>query len=228
MFDKLGRLLAKYLSEEYLSRKIKTTENVQECFDEHSFAISFNYTDTIKLYTDNYYYVHGSSTDDDYIIWGFATGELPCLCSEKLIKYLKEVKKEVLSFLRFLRANNCNNIKEDLTGFIKHVLSLFSGSGEYNLEYQNGNRSLYNTKELSSYIFDYAKSNSFKGHKAPFDYSNVKEIIVMGHGLESDLNYLTETFEKVPQIQKVILYTYDEEAMYEKERKISILKKYRE
>lgn len=50
----------------------------------------------------------------------------------------------------------------------------------------------------------------------------------MGHGLESDLNYLTETFEKVPQIQKVILYTYDEEAMYEKERKISILKKYRE
>lgn len=112
-----------------MSRKIKTTENVQECFDEHSFAISFNYTDTIKLYTDNYYY---------------------------------------------------------------------------------------------------AKSNSFKGHKAPFDYSNVKEIIVMGHGLESDLNYLTETFEKVPQIQKVILYTYDEEAMYEKERKISILKKYRE
>lgn len=224
LFDELGMLLARYLSEEYSFRKFKLIRNAKDCFDENTLAISFNYTDTIKLYTDKYYYVHGSLTDDNYIILGFATGDLPCLCAGDSINYLKEVKKENLSFLRFLRENECGNIEQELKVFNRHALSLFSGRGEYDLEYQKDNQGQYNTKGLSLYLKKYAEQNRFEAHRESFDYSNVEEIIVMGHGLESDLNYLAGVFGDCSKLQKIILFSYDKESEEEIERKVKILR----
>lgn len=225
LFTELERLLKKYLVEECSSQKVTLIESVQDCFDEYTLAISFNYTDTIKLYTNRYYYVHGSLSDDKYIIIGFATGDLPCLCSGDSINFLKDVRKEELSYLRYLTENGCNNIIKELDKFKRHAVSLFSGKGEYDLEYKNEEQDTYDTTDLSSCLKKYAEKNRYAPKRESYDYTAVEEIVVMGHGLEADLIYLTGIFEKASKLDKVILYSYDGENGDEIERKIKVLKR---
>lgn len=224
LFVNLEKLLANYLEEEYSSRRVSALESLKECFDENTLAISFNYTDTIKLYTNRYYYVHGSLRDDNHIILGFATGDLPCLCSGDYINFLKDVRKEELSYLRYLRENGCSNEDKELDEFKRHAVSLFSGRGEYDLVYKNGEQDIYDTKELSSYLRSYAENNGFAPQRKSYDFSAVEEIVVMGHGLEADLNYLTGLFQQASKLEKLILYSYVGEREDELERKTSVLK----
>lgn len=225
LFARLERLLGKYLVEEFSSHKVTTIESVKDCFDEYTLAISFNYTDTIKLYTDKYYYVHGSLSDDDHIIIGFATGNLPCLCGGDSINFLKDVRKEELSYLRYLRENGCDDEMKELHEFTRHAVSLFGGRGEYDLEYKDGEQVTYDTANLSSHLKKYAEKNKFAPEAESYDYTTVEEIIVMGHGLEADLCYLTGIFGAASKLDKVILYSYDGEDKSEIERKSSILKR---
>lgn len=225
LFTNLESLLAKYLIEECSSKKITAIESVQDCFDEYTLAISFNYTDTIKMYTDKYYYVHGSLSDDNHIIIGFATGELPCLCSGDNINFHKDVRKEELSYLRFLKESGCRNEIKELDEFKRHAISLFSGRGEYDLEYKNGEQNIYDTAELSSHLKRYAEKNRFEPQRESFDYKSVEEIVVMGHGLEADLSYLTGIFAEASKLDKVVLYSYDGESKNDLERKINTLKR---
>lgn len=224
IFADLEELLKKYLIEEYESVAITAKDSVQNCFDENTLAISFNYTDTIKLYANNYHYVHGSLSDDNYIILGLATGDIPCLCSGDYIHFQKDVRKEELSYLRYLRENGCNNVIKELDEFKRHAISLLGPRGEYDLEYKADEPEIYDTANLSLYLKEYAEKNKFTPEKEPYDYKAVEEVIVMGHGLESDIFYLGEIFEEIGKINKVILYSYNKEGKKEIDRKINVLK----
>jgi hypothetical protein len=225
LFAKLERLLSMYLMEEYSSQEISPLESVQACFDDCTLAISFNYTDTIKLYTDRYYYVHGSLSDDNHIIIGFAMGNLPCLCGGDSIFFLKEVRKEELSYLRYLRENGYVNENEKLDEFKKHAISLFSGRGEYDLSYKNEEQNEYDTGELSFDLKKYAENNRYEPQRESYDFTAVEEIAVMGHGLEADLTYLAGIFGKATNLNRVVLYSYDGESENELERKTTVLKR---
>lgn len=225
LFSRLEELLGKYLVEEFSSHKVTAIESVQDCFDDYTLAVSFNYTDTIKLYTNRYYYVHGSLSEDDHIIIGFATGELPCLCSGESINFLKDVRKEELSYLRYLRQSGCDDEVKELAAFRRHAVSLFSGRGEYDLEYKNEESDVYDMADSSAYLKKYAEKNKFAPEVESYDYTEAEEIVVMGHGLEADLHYLTGIFAAASKLKKVILYSYAGEDKNEIKRKTDVLKK---
>ena len=227
LFAKIESLLAEYLRNVYEVKDIVLLEKMQECFDENTLAISFNYTDTIKLYTDKYYYVHGSLEDDNQIILGFANSDnLPCLCGDNFIFYQKEVKKELLNFKRFLIENGCHpeKIDEEIAAFRNHAIALYSGRGEYNLEYEDVEKSIYDTSGMSLLAKKYAEKYNFAPMKEEYDYMQVTEVCVAGHGLEADRSYLDYIFEKAVNINRVVLYTYKGEPKEELERKIKKLK----
>ena len=219
LFYNLEKLLSQYLRIEYNSKQIRRFENIQKVIDDSTLVISFNYTNTIKIYSSTYYYVHGSLEDDAYIILGFANGKLPCLCNGTFIKYLKDVRKEQLNYLRYLKSNGCLDIKHEMEQFSQHACSLFGGRGEYALEYKKEHSDEYDLSELSMMLKKYAIKNDFAPHKDAYDFSKVEEIMVMGHGLEADLYYLNELFQQSYNLKKIILYSYDGESDEEIDRK---------
>ncbi len=93
IFDRLEGQLADYLKKEYLNKeptlKASIKKSIFKYATDDTLFISFNYTDTVKIYTDNYYYVHGSITDDKHIILGFADGKTACIQNNVLLDLLR-------------------------------------------------------------------------------------------------------------------------------------------
>ena len=212
LFAKLANLLFQYLADEYNSKKVELIDSIRKEFTERTYAISFNYTDTIKLYTENYSFVHGSINDDEHIILGFANGKKSDLSTGAYAKYWKEVLKEKLNYLRFLKANHYKNIDELMDEFEPHLMSLYSGRGEYNLtEAFDGDKSVYDVSSMSEPLHMYAEKNRFSSVKDEMDYSGVKELVIMGHGLESDLFYIESIVRAATFLEKIKLFVYDKE-----------------
>lgn len=212
LFERLADLLFQYLADEYNSKKIKQVDSIRKEFTKDTYAISFNYTDTIKLYTDNYYFVHGSINEDGNIILGFANGKISDLSTGEYAKYWKEVLKEKLNYLRFLKANNYDNIEELLDEFEPHLMSLYSGRGEYDLtETFDGEKSVYDVSDMSEPLHMYAEENNYSAVRDNMDFSKVKEIVIMGHGLESDLFYIESLINAATSLERIKLFVYDKE-----------------
>lgn len=111
-------------------------------------------------------------------------------------KYWKEKMKEKLNFLRFFKESNYANKKELLLEFEPHLECLFSGKGGYDfpLKYdETSGKDMYDTSQASKEIIEYAKcyhfmiSNEMIRKKRKEELEEIQEIIIMGHGLESDL-----------------------------------------
>lgn len=228
LFDKLSHLLFCYLKNEFLNNEPLRIDSIDEEMTENSFAISFNYTDTIKMYTSNYYFVHGSIEDDGNIILGFANGNVSCLCANEYMKYSKEVLREKLNYLRFLKQYKKENQKKLIEEFTPHLECLFSGKGGYDFPLiDTPNNLIYDTSNASTTLLEYAKINDYSLSCDTHDYTNVEEIVIMGHGLESDIIYITEIFKKSTSLKKVKIYTFENEKKEEISRKIKFLKKFR-
>lgn len=218
LFSNLSNLLFEYLNTEYESKKgkIEILKNIKNEIGKNDYVISFNYTDTVKLYSQNIRFIHGSINEDNHIILGYPNNEVSDLSSYQYKNYWKEKMKERLNFIRFLKLNDIKSMKGVLEEFAVHLDSLFSGKGGYeDLNY------------TSEEIKQYAKLNDYKVSEdaLKFDYSDIKEVIIMGHGLESDLDCLETIFKKIAHLDKVKLYTYNGEEDYELHRKIDVLQK---
>ncbi|VYU04618.1 hypothetical protein [Clostridium tertium] len=226
IFEELSDLLFYYLENEFSSKKIQVLDRVKKEITEDTYIISFNYTDTIKMYTSNYNFIHGSIQDDKKIILGFARGDVSDLSTNNYIKYWKEVLKEKLNFLRFLNNNNYENIEELMEEFNPHLMCMFSGKGGYQFPIKKDEEGeFYDTSSASKPILDYAESTGFFPAVDKSNYGDVEEIVIMGHGLESDIHYINSIFEKSTSLKRVKLFTYDGESSKEIERKKNLLKK---
>ena len=51
------------------------------------------------------------------------------------------------------------------------------------------------------------------------DLANIEEIIIIGHGLESDLEVIGEIVESCGSLKKVVIFTYSSESKQEIDRK---------
>lgn len=222
-FEEIRLELKEYLEKEYKSKEINCLDNVKRMFDKETFVLSYNYTDTIKLYTDNYVFVHGSISEEDHIVLGFAIGEMPCLCSGNYNIFHKDLQKEELSFHRFLIKHDCKNINDELMEFKRHAISLFSNRGEYDLPINEENPDESDISELSDMLKMYAKENNFEPASEEYDYSNVEELVIMGHGLESDIIYLDGILANLHNLKKAILFTFEGEKCEELMRKQSFI-----
>ena len=209
LFYEISLLLKEYLKNE-TNRNIKIIKQIKKYFTIESFTITFNYTNTVKKYTNNYYYIHGSISDDDEIILGYDNSNYPDSLAGNSLKNFKLRQKETLNFRRFLDLNGY--IKKDslLKEFEEHMGCLFSGKGEYLIgekdEYIGHDRK--NIGKVSKEIVEYAEKNKGTIFKEENDYSRIKEIIIIGHSLESDQEYLSHISKKIIELKKVVLLIY--------------------
>ena len=202
IFEDLAELLKKYLKEE-TSTDINKLSSVQEEITYDTHLISFNYTDTAKLYSQKCNYIHGSISEDDFIILGFSEGNVPdAMEGSEYIRFYKEPLKEKLNFIRYLKHNLYNDKAELMQEFDKHLKSLFSGYGGYDEDEKPV------VVDLPREIQYYAESNDYCRANLDMDIECVKEVVVMGHGLKSDTNYIRDIFERIDKLEELILFTY--------------------
>ena len=78
LFDDISTRLAQYLRIETEGKEIDKIDSIAQEITNDTQVISFNYTNTIKLYTDKCYYVHGSIDEDKgNIVLGFPQNNIP-------------------------------------------------------------------------------------------------------------------------------------------------------
>ena len=231
LFAKVKKLLIEYLISETKNKPIKKKESLVKEFECHNtYAISFNYTNTVNYYTDCVEYIHGSLLNDLDVVLGFANDIPPMdLASGVYIEYSKAVQKFILKYLRFLQANDdVKNIKDRLNELQPHIYSLFSGKGGWDFPIVSNNDDMirYDLTGVSNSLAKFYEQNkSLEPFVLP-NYKDVREIVIAGHGLESDLPFFQTLMDSTENVTKVVLYTYNMETTEDRQRKISVLKKW--
>lgn len=220
IYNNITTLFAEYLQNNVMNKTVDIIESISEIIDEETLAINFNYTDTIKLYTNNVKYIHGSISEDGYIILGFPEDDVPDSCGGEFIKFRKDFKKEILNFRRFLKSRGYKYSDQLQDELLEHLYCLFSGRGEYLIDENEKNDSSCKYKEPSKEILEYARDNEFQIYMDQTDYSKVEEIIILGHSLAIDKNYLGLLKSKMPLLNRVILFKFEGEDVSEKIKSI--------
>lgn len=221
IFEEVTELLKEYLKDE-MSKKVNKLQSVEKEIGSDAYIISFNYTDTVNLYSKKISYIHGSISEDNFIILGFAEGNVPdAMEGSDYIRFYKEPLKEKLNFIRYLNCNSYGEQTRLLQEFEVQLKSLFSGYGGYHLMHDGDN-----IINLSREIQHYAEINHYYRANLDLDIKNVQEIVVMGHGLESDCNYISEMFRQITGLETLTLFTFPEENHDNLHRKITKLKKW--
>lgn len=215
IFENINTLLVEYLKKEFSGKKIEKIKAFEKEITLDSYVLSFNYTDTIKLYTKNFTFVHGSINDDcGNIVLGFPQNDISDFCTGNYMRLHKDFQKEKLYFFRFLQEKKYEINKEVLEEFDRCAQGLLSGSGEYILGEHDVNKN----------VLEYIEKNQFSRTEDTYDYSNVEEIVIIGHGLEADLIYLERIFQNSKMLKLVKILFYDGETCEEISRKICTLR----
>ena len=140
LFKEIKELLKIYLADVTKNREVRKKESLMKEFkSEQTYVVSFNYTDIIKYYSNKVDYIHGSLSDDLDVILGFSN-DIPSmdLASGAYIRYMKEVQKFNLKYLRFLKTNReTEKLKERLKEFKPHLDCLFSGKSGWAFPIRN-------------------------------------------------------------------------------------------
>ena len=218
LFKHISELLFKYLSTEVNIKKIKIIDNLKAEFTKDSMTFSYNYTDTAFLYTNNVKFIHGSLKEDEFIILGYANEGPQDLALAEHRKFKKFVLMEKLNYLRYLKSRKIVNIDEYLLEFEPHLDCMFSGKGGY---CEFGDHSL---KHASKVLKEYAKGNHFLPHLDMIDCKSVNQLVIMGHGLKSDLLEFECMARSFIELESIVLYSYVGEKKEDLDYKIKILK----
>ena len=217
IFDKVSQLLKEYLKEE-MNQEVKKLGAIEDEITKDSYVISFNYTDTIKRYTEKCNYIHGSISEDDYIILGFAEGNVPdSMGGSEYIRFWKDPLKEKLAYKRYLASKGYIHVDDFLKSMDKYLPDLFGGVGEY-----------INPLELDEELYAYAQSNNFLKADLKIDVTDVEEVVVIGHGLNSDMIFIRNLIcpYRMKMLKRVTLFTYPGVCPEEQEMQIKKLKEW--
>lgn len=210
LFDDISTRLAQYLRIETEGKEIDKIDSIAQEITNDTQVISFNYTNTIKLYTDKCYYVHGSIDEDKgNIVLGFPQNNIPDFCTGEYMKRHKDYQKELLNFSRFLR-QNCYEASHELSGQLEECLdSLYSGRGEYVFPKEPAHC------RTDCIVIEYARKNGFSRFDDGLDFAPLQEVVIIGHGLEADLMYIENIFAKIKNLRRVKLFTFAGEEQLE-------------
>lgn len=227
LFEEIKELLKIYLTNVTQNKKIQKKESLIKEFESNQvYVVSFNYTDIVKCYSNQVDYVHGSLSDDLDIILGYSNDIPPMdLANGPYIRYMKEVQKFKLKYLRFLKANgDTEKYKERLEEFQPHLDCLFSGKGGWAFPLKKFDGRLdYDVSNASYSLLKFCNINK-ELHSNLFDkFKNVQELVIMGHGLESDELFFRALAENINHLNKIILYTFSDEEKKELVRKKQML-----
>ena len=218
LFKHISELLFEYLSTEVDIKKIKIIDNLKAEFTKDSMTFSYNYTDTAFLYTNNVKFIHGSLKEDEFIILGYANEGPQDLAATEHRKFKKFVLMEKLNYLRYLKSKNILNVDDFLLEFEPHLNCMFSGKGGY-CEFSDNS-----LKHASKVLKEYAEGNNYSPHLDRLDYKSVKQLVVMGHGLKSDLLEFECMARSFIELESIVLYSHVGEKKEDLDYKIKTLK----
>jgi len=247
--------------------KTVNNNNIEKYIKMDTPVISFNYTDLIKNYSKNIYYIHGS-TAENFLVLGYSRRLEYDYIEPEAAVYDKRKFRDLLKYARFLMEEHevdKNGLEEYIQEYQPHVLQSYTGKGGWNLEYppefeekaskylkeNNGYTFSYETysflsdelkkeakkyrlEQLSVELNDYLEKEikpkiplrNFSLLDSPFKHEEVERLLIMGHGLEADIELFEELFSEMVNLKEVILFVYNGESKEEilrKEAKIAEL-----
>lgn len=220
VFEDIHILLREYLSSEIGAKPFEKNPCIERYLNADSVVINFNYTDTAERYTPHVRYVHGSLKEND-ILLGYDFREEPCLAQYEDMRWSKTICRESLAFRR--------RISKWLNPDGKQYNKLLEGLNNYH-HWENTGRGL--DPEIRRFIPYYYLIRWFlKRYRQRFGisgirFSDVEELIVIGHGIEADKVFLKDILERCDRLKRVVLYRYQGESDESMEVKIDFFRPY--
>ena len=211
-FGRIHSLLAEYLAAETAKHPPKIQPALAKYLSPHTLALNFNYTDTASAYTDNVFFVHGSLKEND-ILLGYDYRAEPCLAGYEDMRWSKALCREMLRFRRALRSQGITP-GSDL--FRKRCDAM-----ELYLAAANSARGLDGDAEPEKRIPEYSYAARFANtpDETSPDCSRAKRIIVLGHGIRADREYLRAVLENCAGLEEVAVFRHARESDAEHEEK---------
>lgn len=222
IFRGIHDLLITYLQNELEKHPLEKKTSISKYLTSKSFAINFNYTNTVEPYTKNIFYVHGSLAEND-ILLGYDYRDEPCLAQYEDMCWSKTLCREALSFRRHLRK------KKILKYAPKKYNKLLSGLETYQ-HWENTGRGIDEEVETLIPKFQFIDRLMKKLRKANdipnIDYAHIGTLLIIGHGIEADSVYLDKILSQCENVGKVVLYRFKGESEQSIVRKRDFLSAY--
>lgn len=214
-------------------------DNLMKNINQDAQTISFNYTKTSTLYVDNTQYIHGS-VEEGTIIFGYKMRpEFNGIMSEA-VKYSKQRLRDVLQFRRAIQdLVPDDKIDEYIEVFLKYLSRSYTGRGlwfDYSPDsrklltalniyndfpsFNQINEDVYNTlkkeriNEIPPIIDEYLENFSVKQEELPINinFKKVTHLVILGHSLEADKEVFDSIFKRLINLDKIDIYSYDQES----------------
>lgn len=204
VFTRIHHLLCQYLQQETSCKPLEKKQTIAHYLTKDAAAINFNYTSTAEAYTKNIFYVHGSLAEQD-ILLGYDYRQEPCLAQYEDMQWSKSLCREGLSLRRYLRKWHCPKKVQN------HIIDGFRAYQHW----ENTGRGLEDevTKFIPHYRFidHFLKRLRKQNDTLRIDYSDIKTVVVLGHGIEADQVYLSRILSCCDSLEKIVLFLYDGE-----------------
>lgn len=208
IFINIHTLLLDFLKMETNRFQVSKKQNIKKYINGKTKVVNFNYTKVAEVYTSDIFYIHGS-IDEDNIVLGYDYRDEPCLMSMEYMCWFKKFRRQLLAFKRYLETEESFKVENP------NYKTLIESFGKYQM-YANSGRGIDDEVEME--IKEFKKIDDFicneceKRMIPDIDYRNIKTVIVMGHGLESDKEFLKEILQKCTNLKKSIIFRYSGES----------------
>ena len=193
----------------------KDFQSIRDFIHDNTLCINFNYTATVEKYLNraDIIYVHGSLVEQD-IVLGHDPKTPYCLASYENMIWFKEYCRERLSFCRYIKKqyniSTSDLVYQELLNDFLQVRIILEHKGCIdNID----RKKLIHPDLIDEYMSRFGRMDIIINQQAFLE--NIKTIIVIGHSLESDREYLKELLDKCISLQEVVIFSYDGETKWE-------------
>lgn len=224
-FNSLQGKLISYLAKESARFSIQRLPTVRRYLSNRTLGLNFNYTDTAEKYLKNIYYVHGSLKENN-IILGYDFRDEPCLAAYEEMKWSKSICRERLAFRRYidceLNIAHTSPMYEQLIHEFDEIERMRCSSKGFVLEEDLAG---WKSKTLFEYYLKEVEQEDSLD-TINIKYGKIKKILVLGHSIKADKEYLSALLKKCNNLRKVVIFSYLGESQNEWEEKADFFRPY--
>ena len=218
-FQKIKIALIDYLKKEQIRIPFSKKVNVSSRLSPSTLDLTFNYTNLCENYIRNIIYIHGSLAENE-IVLGYDPVSPFCYSSFDTIRWHKGFCRERLNFCRYLM--------QQKQLFPENCLYYTLCDEYFEMQrIQNSGKGLepedFQKFKYSNILRQYLHEQS---SVKPFDYSKIDTVLILGHSLIADKEFLTSVFGSCNNLSHAVIFTYHGEDGNELNRKKAFLSDY--
>lgn len=131
IFRPITHELKEYLSD-VQNIDIKPKKNIEKYIDDNTTVLTFNYTKTAELYTNNVHHFHGSLQNDD-IVFGYPRRNEYDPIDGKATEFSKHLHRKLNHYRCYLkqRGTPVSEIEKELAIYLKKLPLIYNGKGSF-------------------------------------------------------------------------------------------------